>query len=145
MPSNPERPPIETLLERYALAFATKDSEAVAALHSTSGSFWLHHDEAPVHGRPAIADRLDAIFGLWPHIDFVVQRKLLGDDFWVLDWTIALTRDTPAGSGAQVDCLDLVTVDSDGLVLRKDTFVDGPQLRLALAASSGAGVAEAGS
>ncbi len=34
------------------------------------------------------------------------------------------------------DCIDIVTLDADGLVARKDTFVDDLQAQQALAAAA---------
>jgi hypothetical protein len=56
---------------------------------------------------------------------------LYGPDFWVLDWKLTFL---PEGAGQRVgfDCVDVVNVDADGLVSRKDTFVDMVQLQAAL-------------
>ncbi len=35
-----------------------------------------------------------------------------------------------------VDCIDIVTLDADGLVAREDTFVDDIQAQQALAAAA---------
>ena len=48
----------------------------------------------------------------------------------MLDWTL-LSSGGPSGDIA-FDCLDLVTVSEEGLVERKDTFVDPAQLGAAL-------------
>jgi quercetin dioxygenase-like cupin family protein len=130
-PGAEARPDTGALLERYSAAFATKDLDAITALHSPDGSFWLHLDEAPVRGRAAIGERFAAVFALWPELDFVTHRTLLGPDFWVLDWSI-LVSPALGVDRMGIDCLDLVTVDEAGLVARKDTFVDGTQLAAAL-------------
>lgn len=46
---------------------------------------------------------------------------LYGNDHWVLDWALI-------SGGVRFDCLDLVTVTADGLVARKDSFIDSAQL-----------------
>jgi hypothetical protein len=61
-----------------------------------------------------------------------------GPDHWVLDW--ALTAELTRGDGTAIpirfDCIDVVTVNADGLVARKDTFVDHVQAQQALAAAA---------
>ena len=60
-----------------------------------------------------------------------LRRVLYGPDFWVLDWALTFQ---PEGSEerARFDCLDVVNLSPDGLVARKDTFVDMVQLQAAL-------------
>ena len=48
-----------------------------------------------------------------------------GDDHWVLDWALI-------SGDIRFDCLDIVVVSPDGLVARKDTFVDTAQFAAAL-------------
>lgn len=59
---------------------------------------------------------------------------LQGPQHWVLDW--AMLTSAPATDGTtqrlRWDCLDIVTVDDNGQVLRKDTLVDWPQVEAAL-------------
>ena len=50
---------------------------------------------------------------------------LYGDDHWVLDWALI-------SGDIRFDCLDVVVVSPDGLVARKDTFVDMVQLQAAV-------------
>ena len=50
---------------------------------------------------------------------------LFGEDHWILDWALI-------SGDVRFDCLDVVNVSPDGLVARKDTFVDGMQLQAAL-------------
>jgi len=57
--------------------------------------------------------------------DAIVSLHTEDTQFWTLQ---------PEGGGdrAQFDCLDVVNVSADGLVARKDTFVDMVQLQAAL-------------
>jgi hypothetical protein len=52
---------------------------------------------------------------------------LYGEDHWILDWALI-------SGEVRFDCLDIVNVSPDGLVTRKDTFVDAVQLQAALGA-----------
>ena len=129
---------IRILFERYAGTFATHDVDAIVELHALDTQFWLHLDAAPVHGRAAVAETFSGFFEQWPNFGFEVYRVFTGPDHWVLDWalTAALTRADGTSVPIRFDCVDIVTVDDDGLVARKDTFVDYAQVQIALAATS---------
>jgi ketosteroid isomerase-like protein len=112
-------------------AWASRDPDAIAALHSQRTRFWLHHGRPPVDGRDAVRDAFADMFAALPGFGFVVHRTEFGPRHWVLDWTLTCLR--PDGRPAQWDCFDLVTVSDDWRVTRKDTFVDGAQFTQALA------------
>jgi hypothetical protein len=78
-----------------------------------------------VRGRDAVREAFAETFERFPDFGFEVYRVLYGPDHWVLDW--ALTS-----GDVRFDCLDVVNVTDDGLVARKDTFVDFVQLQAAL-------------
>ena len=126
------------LFDRYAQTFATHDVDAIVALHAPDTQFWLHLDDEPARGRAAVAEKFAGFFAQWPKFGFEVYRVLTGSDHWVLDWALTAELNRPDGSLVPVrfDCLDVVTVNSDGLVVRKDTFVDYAQVQKALAAAS---------
>lgn len=127
---------VAALADRYVATFATKDLARVSALHAPDGTFWLHTGEDQVTGPDAISERFERVFQLWPDLRFEVHRTLVGEDFWVLDWSILV----PAGGGqpdVKIDCLDVVTIDERGLVARKDTYLDGAQLTAVLAQGAG--------
>ena len=127
---------VRALFDRYAETFATHDVDAIVALHAPDTQFWLHLGSEPVRGRAAVAETFAGFFAQWPNFGFEVYRVFTGPDHWVLDW--ALTADLTNSGGATVplrfDCLDVVTVDAAGLVVRKDTFVDSEQVQAAVAA-----------
>ena len=123
------KPDLETLSSRYFAAWAERDPDAIAALHTEDTRFWTHTGGDPVVGRDAVRDTFAGIFAQFPGFAFETYRVLYGDDHWVLDWALI--------SGAiRFDCLDVVTVSPDGLVARKDTFIDSVQLQAALSEAS---------
>jgi uncharacterized protein (TIGR02246 family) len=126
---------VRALFERYAATFATHDVEAIAALHAEDTEFRLRLDAEPARGRAAVAAAFAGFFADWPEFGFEVHRVLVGDGHWVLDWAATAVLARPDGTPVPVrfDCLDVVTVDGDGLVTRKDTFVDSAQAQVALA------------
>lgn len=126
---------VRQLFARYADTFATHDVEAIVALHAPDTQFWLHLDSEPVRGRAAVAEAFAGFFEAWPQLGFEVHRVLTGSDHWVLDWTLTaeLTRPDATAVPVRFDCIDVVTLDEQGLVVRKDTFVDSAQVQRALA------------
>lgn len=119
------RADLESLSERYFAAWAARDPDAIAALHTEDTRFWTHTGGPAAEGRRAARDAFAAIFEQFPDFSFEVYRVLYGDDHWVLDWALI------AGP-VRFDCLDVVTVAADGLVSRKDSFIDSAQLAAAL-------------
>ncbi|MGV0852492.1 nuclear transport factor 2 family protein [Mycolicibacterium phlei] len=116
---------LAALSERYFAAWAARDPDAIANLHTEDTQFWTHTGTGPVVGRAAARDAFAALFEQFPDFSFEVYRVLYGEDHWVLDWALIC-------GDIRFDCLDLVTVSPDGLVARKDSFIDAAQLAAAL-------------
>lgn len=115
---------IPDLYQRYVNTFATRDVDAIVALHAEDTVFEQHTGRPPMSGRMGVHAAFTEIFQTWPDLTFEVERFLFGDRFWVLDWTLV------ANEGAtRLDCFDVVTVDEAGLVLRKDTYANMAELR----------------
>ncbi|MGH2923200.1 MAG: nuclear transport factor 2 family protein [Solirubrobacterales bacterium] len=138
---------LEAISERYFAAWAARDPDAIADLHTEDTTFWSHLGTDPVRGRNRVRDNFAELFELFPELGFDTHRVLYGAGFWVLDWDLTfLTPGSDERSGFH--CLDVVDVASDGLVSRKETFVDMVQLQAVLpgrdvgaeAAEVGAGV-----
>lgn len=121
----------QEISERYFAAWAARDPDAIVALHTEDTRFQTHVGGDAVVGREAVRATFAGLFEQFPGFAFDVHRTLFGDAHWVLDWT--LTFDGPGGERRGFHCIDLVEVAGDGLVARKDTFVDFPQLQAALA------------
>ena len=117
------------VFDRYSAAWAARDPERIAQAHHPDTTFWLHNGEAAVRGRSQVRDRFAALFEQYPEFGFDPHRVLFGDGHWVLDWAMTCVLPDAAGSARPLrwDCLDVVTVDGSGLVLRKDTYVDAAQ------------------
>jgi ketosteroid isomerase-like protein len=117
---------LEAISERYFAAWADRDPDAIVALHCDDTQFWTHLGTAPVVGRQAVRDAFAEIFERFPGFSFETYRVLYGDSHWVLDWALI-------SGEIRFDCLDVVNVSADGLVARKDTFVDLIQLQASIA------------
>lgn len=112
---------VPALFHRYADTFATRDVDAIVALHAPDTVFHQHTGVPPGAGPAGVRESFGALFRTWPDLSFEVDRTLFGERFWVLDWTLVAD-----GGAVRLDCLDVVTVDEAGLVLRKDTYVNRP-------------------
>ncbi|RAV15679.1 DUF4440 domain-containing protein [Mycolicibacterium sp. GF69] len=112
---------LKALSERYFAAWARRDPDAIAGMHTEDTQFWTHVGAEPVVGRAAAREAFAGIFEQFPKFTFETYRVLYGDDHWVLDWVMI--------SGAvRFDCLDVVTVTPEGLIARKDSFIDSVQM-----------------
>jgi ketosteroid isomerase-like protein len=120
---------IQTISERYFAAWADRDPDAIVALHTPDTQFWTHLGGEPVVGRDAVRATFAELFEQFPGLSFEIYRVLYGDEHWVLDWALI-------SGDVRFDCLDVVDVSPDGLVARKDTFVDAVQLQAAIGAVS---------
>jgi hypothetical protein len=117
---------LEQVAQRYFAAWEVRDPDAIVALHTEDTRFWAHMGIESVSGRDAVRAVFAWLFDQFPNFGFVVHRVLFGAGHWVLDWTA--TYDGPDGKQRAFDCVDVVEVSPDGLVARKDTFVDAAQL-----------------
>jgi SnoaL-like domain len=126
---------LHSLHTRYVKTFASGNVDAILALHAVDTQFWLHTGRAPAVGRKQVATTFARFFEQWPNFGFETYRVLIGNDHWVLDWVMTASPISKSGTSSAVrfDCLDVVTVNSEGFVLRKDTFVDMVQLQQAMA------------
>ena len=122
---------LDAISERYFAAWEARDPDAIAALHTDDTTFWSHLGTEPVRGRDAVRATFAELFELFPEFGFDTHRVLFGPDFWVLDWDLTFL---PAGGDERrsFHCLDVVNVSPDGLVARKETFVDMVQLQAAM-------------
>jgi hypothetical protein len=118
---------LKTVSERYFAAWAAHDPDAIVALHTPDTQFWMHMGGDPVVGRDAVRATFAEIFAQFPDLTWETYRVLFGEDHWILDWALI-------SGDIRFDCLDVVNVTPDGLVARKDTFVDAAQLQAALEA-----------
>ena len=138
---------LEQVSERYFAAWEANDPDAIAALHTEDTQFWSHLGTEPVKGREAVRATFAELFERFPEFSFETYRVLYGPDFWVLDWALIFRPEVSLAT-QRFDCLDVVNLSPEGLVARKDTFVDLVQLQAALpetdVAAEAAGLNDAG-
>ena len=109
---------VQHLTDVYFAAWEALDPDRIAALHSADTQFQIHTaGSEPVIGRAHVREAFANVFARFPGYAFETHRLLIGDDHWVLDWTLR-------SDIGEMGCLDVVTVDADGLVRRKDTYIE---------------------
>lgn len=128
-----DRSSLEEIFDRYHEAWEAKDPDAIAALHSEDSTFALRAGEERVQGRAALRAHVTGVFDTYPGYRADVHRLILGDRHWVLEWTMVIDLLDAEGHPftARIDLLDVVNVDEEGLVTRKDVYVDGAQRAIA--------------
>jgi hypothetical protein len=126
--------PLAAIFERCHVGWETRDPDLIASLHSQDTIFWLHDGSEPVKGRDALRRHCAELFAAYD-FSFAMGRQLYGEDHWVFEWTMILALAEPDGSPftAQVEMLDVVTVNPLGEVARKDVYTNGKQVEAAFA------------
>ena len=137
---------IEALADRYGEAWNSQDLDAIVALHAPDGIFHLHvPGSAPVQGREAIRESFAGSLAQLPDVHFEPVRLSAGADFWVLESRMSGTVAAPIevegqrldapGTRVEVDFVDVIAV-ADGLLTRKDSYLDGLAFQQQMEAAS---------
>lgn len=131
MTENDSTQDLEQISERYFAQWEARDPDGIVALHTEDTTFQSHLGADPVRGRDAVRETFAGFFEQFPEFGFETHRVLFGEGFWILDWDLTFV---PEGETERrgFHCLDVVNVDADGLVSRKETFIDMVQLQAAL-------------
>jgi ketosteroid isomerase-like protein len=130
---------LRRISQEYFAAWEACDPDRIAALHTPDSRFQLHAGGELAEGRGAVRQAFADVFEQWPGYHFETHRVLYGERHWVLDWDLLATLKVEQAGRAvdkavRLHCLDVVTVSDDGLVERKDTFVDVAQVNALFAA-----------
>lgn len=129
--SEPTQLDLAAIAERYAQAWLSHDPKAIVALHTPDSTFQAHGRGEQAQGHAALLQEFAEVFERYPGFGVETRRLLLGEQHWTLDWT--LTFQPPGKERRGFHALDVVEVDSTGLVTRKDTFFDFAQVKAAMA------------
>jgi steroid delta-isomerase-like uncharacterized protein len=134
--------PLQDFFDRYGEAWESHDPDRIAALHAEDGVFCLHGGGDDVRGREAIRETFAGFLEQWPDLHFEPVRIRFGEDFYAAEWRMSGTMAAPVeigdaiaeptGTRVEVDAVDVIVV-RDGLVERKDTYVDAVSLQAQLA------------
>lgn len=124
---------VTEIAERYADAWKSRDPDAIMSLHTEESTFQAHGRTEELRGRAALHAEFKNIFQRYPGFGVEVHRLLHGARHWTLDWT--LTFEPPGKTRRGFRALDVVEIDDNGLVTRKDTFFNFAEVKAALEAA----------
>jgi len=105
----------------YSAAWAAHDPDAIVAMHTDDTVFDMHGLAEPAVGRDAVREAIAALFNQSPDLQFEPRRAHLGADHFVSEYEVIGTAD---GKRFACEGVDVFTI-RDGLIARKDTYIDG--------------------
>jgi steroid delta-isomerase-like uncharacterized protein len=110
----------QELAARYGAAWAEHDLDAILAMHTDDTVFHLHGFSEPATGLAAVRETIAATFARSPDLRFEKSRVYIGDEHFVSEYRMSGTSE---GKPFACEGVDVIAV-SDGLITRKDTYVD---------------------
>ena len=126
----------QELAARYGAAWAEHDLDAILSMHTDDTVFHLHGFSEPATGLDAAREVIAATFARSPDLRFDKSRVYIGDGHFVSEYQMSGTAE---GKPFACEGVDVIAV-SDGLIARKDTYLDWAamqrQLDVDLTASS---------
>jgi ketosteroid isomerase-like protein len=111
---------IEDLAGQYHQGWVDRDPDVIAALHTEDSTFHMHGVADPAIGRGPVRDLVASLLTLVPDLHFEAKRVYLGADHIVFEYDMS---GTTGGTSFMCDGADVIAV-TDGLVARKDTYLD---------------------
>jgi hypothetical protein len=111
---------VEELAGKYHEAWTKLDVDAIVALHTEDSIFHLHGVTEAAVGPASIQQTIIALLALVPDLHFEPKRAYLGSDHTVLEYDMS---GTVGATPFVCDGVDVIVV-SEGLVARKDTYLD---------------------
>ena len=126
----------QELAARYGAAWARHDLDAILSMHTDDTVFHLHGFSEPATGLDAAREVIAATFARSPDLRFDKSRGYIGDGPFVSEYQMSGTAE---GKPFACEGVDVIAV-SEGLIARKDTYLDSAamqrQLDVDLTASS---------
>ena len=110
----------QELAARYGAAWAKHDLDAITAMHTDDTVFHLHGVTEPATGLAAAREAFAATFARSPDLRFDKSRVYIGDGHFVSEYRMSGTSE---GKAFACEGVDVIAV-SDGLIARKDTYLD---------------------
>ena len=127
---------VQDLAVRYGAAWASRDVNAITAMHTADTVYHLHGGGEPAVGLSATREAFAAALAQWPDLSFERTQVYFGEQHFVSQYKMSATAE---GRLIVCDGVDVFAVE-DGKIARKDTYLDWPaiQEQLAPAASAAA-------
>jgi steroid delta-isomerase-like uncharacterized protein len=121
---------VEHLIQRYTDAWASRDPDAIVALHTEDTTFHAHAGQDPARGKTAVRQAFSDLLTQFPDLAFDAVSQRVGPGFWVAEWRMTGTL-AGTDSAFVVDLVDVVTVEDD-LVKSKDSYIDAVSMQAQL-------------
>jgi steroid delta-isomerase-like uncharacterized protein len=138
-------PLLVTTIDRYNDAWNRHDVDAIVALHTDDAVFENHTSGGRAVGKVEIRRMIEGVFATFPDLRFATRHAYFGERAAVVEWTATATHANPVTRGTRVfspsgktlswNGIDIMPL-RDGLVARKDVYVDSASLLEQLASSS---------
>jgi steroid delta-isomerase-like uncharacterized protein len=135
---------IEATIDRYSNAWNRHDVNTILAMHTEDSVFENHSSGGLAVGKVEIRKLIEGIFATLPDLRFATRRAYFGEGVAVIEWTARATHTNPIARGARIfpptgnplswDGIDVIPV-RDGLIARKDVYVDSLSLLAQLGVS----------
>jgi steroid delta-isomerase-like uncharacterized protein len=136
---------VQELAERYGEAWNARDVDTILSLHTDDSVFQLHVAGAgEVVGKAAIRETFAGFIAQFPDLHFAGVRLQVGESHWAGEAKMSGTAASPLaidgqaleaeGARLEIDCVDVIAV-RDGLIARKDTYLDAAALMRATGAA----------
>ena len=110
----------QELAARYGAAWAKHDLDAILSMHTDDTVFHLHGFSEPATGLDAAREVIAATFARSPDLRFDKSRVYIGGGHFVSEYQMSGTAE---GKPFACEGVDVIAV-SDGLIARKDTYLD---------------------
>lgn len=126
---------VERLAREYDALWNAGDVDAIVARHADTGSYRLHVAGAPaITGRDAMHRAFTTALGNWGELAFELDHVQCGVGFYVWRSTVrgtlrrplhlGVTTIEPTGEPLSFTGIDVISLDGQGLIARKDTHFD---------------------
>lgn len=114
------------LFERYAAAWADHDVDRIMSMHGADSEFHLHDGRPRAMGHDAVRSAFEEIFELFGDIRMDQVRLTVSGELVAFEYVVVAT---PPGTDSSIsfEVADVIEV-RDGLVQRKDTYLDSAAL-----------------
>ena len=111
---------VADLASQYHQGWVDRDPDTIVALHTEESTFHIHGLTDPAVGNKAVRGLIASLLTLVPDLHFEAKRFYVGTDHIVFEYDMSGTTE-----GVQFVCdgVDVIAVN-DGLVARKDTYLD---------------------
>ena len=110
----------DELAMAYHQGWADRNPETIVSMHSADSVFHVHGGAEPAVGQEAVRILITSLLTLVPDLHFETKRVYIGEDHIAFEYNMSGTYED---AHFVCDGADVIAV-ADGLVTRKDTYLD---------------------